>query len=51
MLHIKRDTNQQALTNSSKSIVNLHFVKSMNNFRSPEIVDRVSETQFQMSGN
>ena len=40
MLKIKNDINQQYL-----KTVDLHFVKSL------EVVDRVSETQFQVSEN
>ena len=42
MLKIKCDINQQAL-----KTVDLHL-SNLNNFHSLEIVDRVSETQFQV---
>ena len=43
-LKIKRDLNQQDLNN-----VNLHF-SNLKYFYSLEVVDRVSETQLQVSG-
>ena len=43
MLKIKCDINQQYL-----KTVDLHIV---NNFHSPEVVDRVSETQLQVGEN
>ena len=43
MLKIKYDINQQYLKTAD-----LHFV---NNFHSLEVVDRVSETQFQVGEN
>ena len=46
MLKIKCDSNQQYL-----KTVDLHFVKSLNNFHSLEVVDRVSETQLQVGEN
>ena len=43
MFEMKREINQQDF-----KIVYLHFV---NNFHSLEVVNRVSETQLQVSGN
>ena len=45
MLRLKYDINQQYL-----KTVDLHLVKS-DNFHSLEVVDRVSETQFQVGEN
>ena len=45
MLKIKRDISQQNL-----KTVNLHL-SDLNNFHSLEVVDRVSETQLQVSEN
>ena len=45
MLKIKRDINRQGF-----KIADLNFV-NLNNFHSPEIVDRVNETQFQVGEN
>ena len=46
MLKIKCDINQQYLKKKLTSILS-----NMNNFHSLEVVDRVSETQFQMGEN
>ena len=46
MLKIKRDINQLYLKR-----VDIHFVKSESNFYSIEAVDRVSQTQLQVSEN
>ena len=45
MLKIKYDINQQYLKTA-----HLHF-SNLNNFHSHEVVDRVSETQFQVGEN
>ena len=46
ILTIKCDIKQQGLKR-----VDRHFGKSLNNFHSLEIVDRVSETQLQVDEN
>ena len=46
MLKLKRDINQQAFW-----IVDLIMLPHLNNFHSLEVVDRVSETQLQVSKN
>ena len=46
MLKIKRNINHPYL-----KIVDFHFVKSGYNFYSLEVVDRVSDTQFQVGEN
>ena len=45
MLNIKRDINQQHLTNFDHNFVKTDF------FQLPEVVDRVSETQIQVGKN
>ena len=46
VLEMKRAINQQVF-----QIVDLHFIKNLNDFHSFKVVDRVSETQFQVSEN